>query len=67
MSDIGYANFAQMLLTPKEGQYPMDWVLRTIYVKLDAIPEPSIFHEDYLYKNVIPNDYTPEFGNKKVI
>ena len=37
----------------------MDWVLRTISVKLDAIPEPTIYHEDNLYKNVIPNDYNP--------
>jgi len=37
----------------------MDWVLKTIYAKLDSIPEPSQFNEDYLYKTVVPNDFTP--------
>lgn len=45
MSEIGVGNYAQMLVTPKEEQYPIDWLLRTIHAKLDAIPEPTRYHE----------------------
>lgn len=45
ITEIGVANYAQMLVTPREEQYPIDWVLRTINAKLDAIPEPSKYHE----------------------
>lgn len=37
----------------------MDWVLRTITMKLDAIPEPSAYNLDIFYKTVVPNDYVP--------
>lgn len=41
MGDIGVKNYGQMLLTSREGQYPMDSLLRVITAKLDAIPEPN--------------------------